>query len=74
MTKASTEDLELLVEEMEIEAEASTKQVEGLKHRIRVLENERDRVRSAKDELSRKFMVSAVFCTVSGCVEGKGGA
>ena len=69
MTKASTEDLELLVEEMEIEAEASTKEVDSLKQRILVLENERDRVRSAKDELSRKFMVSAVFSTVSGCVE-----
>lgn len=51
------EDYEAMVDELSREGERKDAAIADLKLRLADLEHERDRVKSAKDELSKRFLV-----------------
>ena len=52
------EDYEAMIEELTRENEAKDAKISQLKVTLADLEHERDRVKSAKDELSKRFLVA----------------
>jgi peptidoglycan hydrolase CwlO-like protein len=54
------EEFENMIDELTLENEAKDKQISELKMRLADLEFERDKVKDAKEELSKRFLVGVL--------------